>query len=70
MRFHLVEKIRLRLKRYFKIIKSDVLSLYEEDLIGTKFRIVANLPYNISTLLITKWLKKISVEKIKTGRKN
>ena len=41
------------------LVQGDALSLNEEDIIRPKFKIVANLPYNIASLLIIKWLKKI-----------
>ncbi len=41
-----------------KIISGDALTINEKDLFGDrKFKIIANLPYNIGTVLIFKWLK-------------
>lgn len=44
-----------------KIINGDALKIKEEDLIadGEKLKVVANLPYNVSTALLIKWLKRI-----------
>lgn len=39
------------------LIEQDALSIDETTLDGAPFRIVANLPYNISTELLVKWLK-------------
>lgn len=41
-----------------EIIEADALEIDEEKLFGEeKFKIIANLPYNIGTILIFKWLK-------------
>jgi len=42
-----------------QVINADALNIAEEDLTTKKFKIIANLPYNIGTLLLIKWLKKI-----------
>jgi 16S rRNA (adenine1518-N6/adenine1519-N6)-dimethyltransferase len=38
------------------IINDDALLAKEEDLVPIKTKIIANLPYNISTVLLLKWL--------------
>jgi 16S rRNA (adenine1518-N6/adenine1519-N6)-dimethyltransferase len=38
------------------IINDDALLVKEEDLVPIKTKIIANLPYNISTVLLLKWL--------------
>ncbi len=40
------------------VVEGDALKLREEDLVGSgaHVKIVSNLPYNISTALLTKWL--------------
>ncbi|NRA73779.1 MAG: ribosomal RNA small subunit methyltransferase A, partial [Rickettsiales bacterium] len=47
------------------IFNDDALKFNEENLKnnGNKFIVIANLPYNISTALLLKWLKKISLFK-------
>lgn len=40
-----------------EIISADALEIDEEKLFSKKFKIIANLPYNIGTVLIFKWLK-------------
>ncbi|MDJ1407112.1 MAG: 16S rRNA (adenine(1518)-N(6)/adenine(1519)-N(6))-dimethyltransferase RsmA [Candidatus Midichloria sp.] len=46
-----------------EIINADALKIREEDLIvaNEKIKVVANLPYNIGTALLVKWLKKINL---------
>lgn len=41
----------------FEIVEGDALEIDETKLINEKFKIIANLPYNIGTILIFKWLK-------------
>lgn len=43
------------------IINDDALTLKEEDIISKKAKIIANLPYNIATTLLFKWLHKIEL---------
>ena len=43
------------------IINDDALTLKEEDIVSTKAKIIANLPYNIATTLLFKWLHKIEL---------
>ena len=38
------------------IINADAMSLSPSQLAGGKFKIISNLPYNIGTALLTKWL--------------
>lgn len=47
------------LKQSYKqliIINADALKIKEESLISSKAKIIANLPYNIGTVLLMKWL--------------
>ncbi|WHQ47021.1 MAG: 16S rRNA (adenine(1518)-N(6)/adenine(1519)-N(6))-dimethyltransferase RsmA [Candidatus Midichloria sp.] len=46
-----------------KIINADALKINEEELFESneKIKVVANLPYNIGTALLIKWLKKINL---------
>jgi len=41
----------------FEVINDDALKINEADLFKDKFKIIANLPYNIGTVLLIKWLK-------------
>ncbi len=42
------------------IINDDALKIKEETLVAAKTKIIANLPYNIGTALLIKWLDNIS----------
>lgn len=55
----ILDKIKLTTNKDFKIIHDDALKIEEEKVIHGRYTIVANLPYNISTLLLVKWLKKL-----------
>jgi len=44
----------------FQLLNADALMVLEEELGPAPRVIVANLPYNISTVLLTKWLAKIN----------
>jgi 16S rRNA (adenine1518-N6/adenine1519-N6)-dimethyltransferase len=39
-----------------KIVEADALAIDERELVGHDARVVANLPYNIGTALLLKWL--------------
>lgn len=41
----------------FDIINNDALFINEKQLFENKFKIIANLPYNIGTHLLLKWIK-------------
>ncbi len=41
------------------LIEEDALILTPQEVIGEDFKIVANLPYNIGTLLLIRWLKNL-----------
>lgn len=41
-----------------KVLEADALDIREEDLLAGKAHIIANLPYNVATPLLIKWLKK------------
>ena len=57
----ILEKIRSQTSKSFHIINANALKIVEEDIIDERYKIIANLPYNIGTLLLVKWLKKISL---------
>jgi 16S rRNA (adenine1518-N6/adenine1519-N6)-dimethyltransferase len=42
------------------IINDDALKIKESEVISAKTKIIANLPYNIGTVLLTKWLDNVS----------
>jgi 16S rRNA (adenine1518-N6/adenine1519-N6)-dimethyltransferase len=42
------------------IINDDAVKVKEESLVSAKTKIIANLPYNIGTLLLCKWLENAS----------
>jgi len=42
-----------------EIINQDALKIAETELFDCKFKIIANLPYNVGTALIFKWLENI-----------
>lgn len=44
-----------------EIINDDAIKIKEELLISSKAQIIANLPYNIGTLLLCKWLDQIEL---------
>ena len=56
----ILHKIQLGTTKHFEIINADALKIDESSIIDEDYIIVANLPYNISTLLIVKWLKNLS----------
>ena len=39
-----------------RLVEADALAIDEPDLVGSKAHVVANLPYNIGTALLLKWL--------------
>ena len=54
-----MEEIRAQQPR-LKIIEGDALSLKLQDLTDLPIKVVANLPYNISTPLMTRWLADVT----------
>ena len=55
----MLEKIKSQASKDFHIINADALKIAEEEIISGCYKIIANLPYNIGTLLLVKWLKKM-----------
>ena len=61
----ILEKIKNQTSKVFHIINADALKIVEENVVNGRYKIVANLPYNIGTLLLIKWLKKVdSIDEI------
>tara|TARA_B100001027_G_scaffold184625_1_gene136686 strand:- start:712 stop:1497 length:786 start_codon:yes stop_codon:yes gene_type:complete len=58
--------LSLKFKGYVKIINSDVLELSENFFLKKKFKVFGNLPYNISTKILSNWClnKKIKFERL------
>lgn len=57
----ILEDIKSKTDKDFRIINANALKIIEEDVIDGRYKIVANLPYNIGTLLLIKWLKKLAL---------
>lgn len=48
--------------RNFEVINQDAIKINENDLFnGEKIKIIANLPYNVGTTLLIKWLNNLSI---------
>jgi 16S rRNA (adenine1518-N6/adenine1519-N6)-dimethyltransferase len=45
----------------FELIQADALTIKETDYLKPKFKIIANLPYNISAVLLFKWLDELEL---------
>ena len=54
-----LKDLRKLLDKNFQIVHADALQISEESLTEKRFKIVSNLPYNIGTALIIKWLHNI-----------
>ena len=52
----LVNKLKERFKEKLNIINDDVLNINESSLFNEKVIVFGNLPYNISTEILTKWI--------------
>lgn len=51
-----LEEIAAKYPGRLHILKADALSLDETKLFETRVRVAANLPYNVGTVLLVKWL--------------
>ena len=56
----ILDKIKAPNNLNFNIIYDNALQIDEKEVAGGNYSIVANLPYNISTLLLVKWLKNLN----------
>ena len=52
----LLENLRLELNKNLIYINNDILKISEKELIDDKLTIFGNLPYNISSQILTKWI--------------
>ncbi len=52
----LVKKLRENYKNKIKIINNDILKIEEHLLFNEKIKVFGNLPYNISTEILNKWI--------------
>lgn len=55
----ILDKIKAPSNMDFNIIYDDALQINERNFVGNFYSIVANLPYNISTVLLVKWFKNL-----------
>ena len=52
----LAEKLDQNFRNEIKVINRDILEVDETSLINEKFTVFGNLPYNISTEILSKWI--------------
>ncbi|WPX96553.1 16S rRNA (adenine(1518)-N(6)/adenine(1519)-N(6))-dimethyltransferase RsmA [Candidatus Bandiella euplotis] len=55
----ILEEIKANTSKAFHLVNADALKVVEEEIISGNYTIVSNLPYNIGSLLLVKWLKKM-----------
>ena len=55
----LAEKLSKNFKNKIKVINGDVLKIEENLLFSEKINVFGNLPYNISTEILSKWIESI-----------
>ena len=53
---NLAKKLEQNFKEELKVINEDILKIDETSLINEKFTVFGNLPYNISTEILSKWI--------------
>ena len=51
-----LEELRQQFGDQLRVIQADALEVNERDLVGEGAHVVANLPYNVGTALLVKWL--------------
>ena len=54
------EDLMQKYREKCKIINTDALSIDEREIVAKPVKIIANLPYNISTILLFKWIEYIN----------
>ena len=52
-----LEELQARFGDRLTIIQADAMKVDERELVGAGARVVANLPYNVGTALLLKWLR-------------
>ena len=60
----LVEKLNIRFKENITLLNKDILKVEEEELKHDKMIFFGNLPYNISSQLLVKWIRKHNLNSI------
>ena len=55
----LAEKLRIKYSNLINVINNDVLNINENSLFDEKVIVFGNLPYNISTEILSKWITNI-----------
>ena len=53
---NLAKKLEQNFKEKLKVINEDILNIDETSLINEKLTVFGNLPYNISTEILSKWI--------------
>ena len=53
---NLAKKLEQNFKEKLKVINEDILKIDETSLINEKLTVFGNLPYNISTEILSKWI--------------
>jgi len=53
---NLAKKLKQNFKEELKVINEDILKIDETSLINEKLTVFGNLPYNISTEILSKWI--------------
>ena len=59
---NLIEVLEKKFKDQINIIENDILKISENEISDSQLIVFGNLPYNISTKILTKWI--ISIKKI------
>ena len=60
----LVEKLNIRFKENITLLNKDILKVEEEEFKHDKMIFFGNLPYNISSQLLVKWIRKHNLNSI------